>query len=149
MLCFPAAKDRLRDRFMIYGEQTRWELLPMLPVFAAQDGEGGLIGLARQGAAETECHVATDGQGGGAVGVGFSPRQLWPDPVEKSTREMRLRIDQQLDGAHVTAFRTARPVVICFHAGTHRVRQGSRGCAARVWSRSRSCRGRWDAACPG
>jgi hypothetical protein len=32
MLCFPATKERLRDRFTIYGEQSRWELLPMLTV---------------------------------------------------------------------------------------------------------------------
>ena len=91
MLCFPENKPRLRDRFMIYGEQTRWELVPMLPVCGVQDRQGGLIALARRGAEETECHVATDGAGGGAAGFGFSLRQFWPDPVEKATREIRIR----------------------------------------------------------
>ena len=51
----------LRDRFMIYGEQPRWELLPTLPVCAVRNPAGGLMAIATGGAAETECHVATDG----------------------------------------------------------------------------------------
>jgi hypothetical protein len=115
MLCFPATKERIRDRFMIYGEQTRWELMPMLPVFAAQDGEGGLIGLARQGAAETECHVVTDGQGGGTLALGFSLRQFWPDPVEKDTRELRLRAIGPKEDLVVTAAKRVRRHVLDDH----------------------------------
>lgn len=87
----PANKPALADRFMIYGEQPRWELLPTLPVCAARRSTGGLMALATGGAAETECHVATDGAGGGRVGFGMNLRQYWPDPVEWETREIRYR----------------------------------------------------------
>jgi hypothetical protein len=84
-----ANKPKLADRFMIYGEQSRWELVPMLPICGAQTPTGGLMALARQGAEETECHVNADGAGSGTVGFAFSLRQFWPDPVEFATREIR------------------------------------------------------------
>ena len=85
IVCNCAGKPKVADRFMIYGEQGRWELLPTLPVAAA----GELMVLATGGAAETECHVATDGAGGGEVAFGMSFRQFWPDPVEMETRVLR------------------------------------------------------------
>ncbi|MCE9614835.1 MAG: hypothetical protein K8T26_11200 [Lentisphaerae bacterium] len=115
VLCLPANKERLRDRFMIYGEQSRWELLPMLPVCGVQDDVSGLVALARQGAEETECHVATDGKGGGSVGFGFSLRQFWPDPVEKATREIRFRRLDASDSLVVAAAKRVRRHVIEDH----------------------------------
>lgn len=115
VLCFPAGKDRLHDRFMIYGEQSRWELLPMLPVCGVQDAVSGLVALAHQGAEETECHVATDGKGGGSVGFGFSLRQFWPDPVEKATREIRFRCLSAKDSLVVVAAKRVRQHVIGDH----------------------------------
>jgi hypothetical protein len=115
VLCFPEGKERLRDRFMIYGEQPRWELLPMLPVCGVQDAVSGLVALARQGAEETECHVATDGRGGGSVGFGFSLRQFWPDPVEKATREIRFRALAAQDSLVVAAAKRVRRHVIEDH----------------------------------
>jgi hypothetical protein len=115
VLSFPANKERLRDRFMIYGEQSRWELLPMLPVCGVQDAVSGLVALARQGAEETECHVATDGKGGGSVGFGFSLRQHWPDPVEKATRELRIRGLAAKDSLIVAAAKRVRRHVIEDH----------------------------------
>lgn len=112
MLCFPAGKACLSDRFMIYGDQCRWELLPMLPVCAVQDARSGMVALARQGAEETECHVATDGKGGGSAGFGFSLRQFWPDPVEKATREIRFRrVDAKDDLVVAVAKRVRRHVL--------------------------------------
>lgn len=85
VVCDPAGKPKVADRFMIYGEQSRWELLPTLPVAAG----AGLMVLASRGAPETECHVATDGAGQGEVTFGMSFRQFWPDPVERDVRELR------------------------------------------------------------
>ena len=90
-LSFPKDKPKLRDRFMIYGEQPRWELVPMLPVCAVMNPNGGLMAMATGAAAETECHVATDGHGSGTLDLGMSLRQFWPDPVEWETREIRYR----------------------------------------------------------
>lgn len=112
MLCNPANKPRLADRFMIYGEQTRWELLPMLPIAAVQTPTGGLMALASQGAAETECHVATDGKGTGTLDFGLSLRQFWPDPVEPSTREIvYIPVPRKADIVHFTAKRLRRHVM--------------------------------------
>ncbi len=115
MLCFLDGKERLRDRFMVYGEQTRWELVPMLPVCGVQDSTAGLIALARQGAEETECHVETDGHGGGSTGFAFSLRQHWPDPVEKATRELRIRAIGPDDDLVVAAAKRLRRHVIDDH----------------------------------
>lgn len=90
-LCSPKDKPVLSDRFMIYGEQKRWELLPTLPVAAVHGRAGGLMVLASSAAAEAECHVATDGQGHGQVTFGLTLRQDWPDPIEWETRELRYR----------------------------------------------------------
>jgi len=48
-LCRTTGKPRVRDRFLIYGEQPRWELLPLMPLAAVQGEDGGLMVLA------TEC----------------------------------------------------------------------------------------------
>lgn len=88
-LCSPANKPELSDRFLIYGEQPRWELMPCLPVCAAQDSDGGMMALAASGAEDTECFVSTDGKGNGAMGFAFSLRRFWPDPVDVINREIR------------------------------------------------------------
>ncbi len=112
MLCNPAGKPKLADRFMIYGEQARWELLPTLPVAAVQTPTGGLFALARRGAEETECHVATDGNGTGEIGFGLSLRQFWPDPVEFATREIvYCPIPRTADLVHFAAKRLRRHVM--------------------------------------
>ncbi len=90
-LSSPRGKPALRDRFMIYGEQSRWELLPTLPVAAVHGGGGGLMALASSAAAEAECHVATNGEDQGEITFGLTLRQHWPDPVEWETRELRYR----------------------------------------------------------
>lgn len=88
-LCSPRDKQEMSDKFLIYGEQPRWELMPSLPVCGTQDIDGGLTALACSGAEDTECIVSTDGKGSGQVGFGFSLRRLWPDPVDMNRREIR------------------------------------------------------------
>lgn len=90
MRCYPADKPQITDRFLIYGQQERWELLPTLPFCAVDAPDGGLMALATQGAADAECRVATDGRGNGEVSLGFSFRQYWPDPVDFDNREIRM-----------------------------------------------------------
>ncbi len=89
MLCPTHDKPAIRDRFLIYGEQDRWELTPTLPFCSAFDDQGGLMALARQGACDTECRVETDGRGGGQAGFAFSLRRTWIDPVDTGMREIR------------------------------------------------------------
>lgn len=112
IVCDPSKKPKLADRFMIYGEQTRWELLPTLPVTAVQAADGGMLVLATSGAEETECHVATDGAGSGNVAFGISFRQFWPDPVEPTTRVLRYApIPPDADAVHFVAKRLRRHVM--------------------------------------
>ena len=89
MICRPINKPALEDRFLIYGEQSRWELLPTLPVCAIQTPTGGLIAMAVSAAAETECRVSTNGEGSGNVGLSFFVRGNDTDPVEPAIREIR------------------------------------------------------------
>ena len=89
LLCPTAGTPAVRDRFLIYGEQERWELTPSLPCCASWDAAGGLLALARQGACDAECRVYTDGHSGGATGFAFSLRRTWIDPVDFAHRELR------------------------------------------------------------
>lgn len=88
-LCNPAGKPRCSDRFLIYLEQDRWELGTTLPYGAVRDDRGGMMLLARQGAADAQCRVATDGRGNGQLNFAFSLRRYWPDPVDFDNREFR------------------------------------------------------------
>ncbi len=111
-LCRTAGKPRVRDRFLIYGEQPRWELLPLMPLAAVQGEYGGLMVLATEAAGETECHVHTDGTGSGGVAFGFSVRQFWPDPVEFAAREVRyMPLLATDDLVHTPARRLHRHIV--------------------------------------
>ncbi len=89
VICRPADKPARQDRFLIYGEQSRWELLPTLPVCAVQTPNGGLTAIAVAAPAETECRVATSGTGSGTVGLSFFMRGLDVDPIEQANREIR------------------------------------------------------------
>lgn len=87
--CSPADKPKIQDRFLIYLEQDRWELGTTLPYGAVETPRGGMMMLARQGAADAQCRVATDGKGAGQLNFAFSLRRFWPDPVDFDTREFR------------------------------------------------------------
>jgi hypothetical protein len=86
--CLPADKPAISERFLIYGEQERWELLPTLPFCAVESPGGGLMQLAAKGACDTECRVETDGEGGGCARLGFSFRKTWHDPLDPEHREI-------------------------------------------------------------
>jgi hypothetical protein len=112
MVCSPRGKPKLSDRFLIYGEQSRWELLPLFPLCAACSSDGGIMALATSGACETECRVATDGEGRGRVSLGFHLRSSWPDPVEVETREIRFgAIPPKADAVLFAAKRLRRHVM--------------------------------------
>jgi hypothetical protein len=89
MLCPTTGKPMVKDRFLIYGEQDRWELTPALPFCAGWDAGGGLMSLARQGACDAECRVETDGRNGGTSGFAISLRRTWVDPIDYVNRELR------------------------------------------------------------
>ncbi len=84
----PSGQPEISERFMIYGEQERWELNAMLPVCAAKGPDGGVMAMAVQGAAETRCDVHTDGRGGAGVGFASVFREHWPSPVDFGEREI-------------------------------------------------------------
>jgi hypothetical protein len=88
MVCKTAEKPACEDRFLIYGQQACWEILPTMPICALQAPAGGMVALAAEGAAETECRVRTDGVGG-SVGLSFFFRGDDIDPIENSPREIR------------------------------------------------------------
>lgn len=89
LLCPTDACPAVDDRFLIYGEQERWELTPSLPYCAGWFPDGGFMALVREGAADAECRVRTDGKGSGTVGFCMTLRRHWPDPVDFSNREIR------------------------------------------------------------
>lgn len=90
VLCSPSGKPRIRDRFLIYGEQERWELIPTLPVCGVKSSQGGLMAVAVQGACDMYCEANTDGKGGGSVELYPMFRRNWIDPVDWSQREIRI-----------------------------------------------------------
>ena len=113
MLCPLKGKPVVQERFLIYGEQDRWELTPALPFCAGWDDKGrGLMALARQGACDAECRVSTDGKGGGKVGFAFSLRRTWIDPVDSATREIRwITIPAKADPVMFCALRLRQHII--------------------------------------
>lgn len=112
MLCDPAKKSKCSDKFLIYGEQDRWELMPSMPVLAAYQNNAGITAIATRGACDTECRVNTDGCGNGSIGFAFSLRRFWPDPVDLDIREFRYTpIPQKVDYVQFAAKRLRRHVM--------------------------------------
>lgn len=112
LACNPKGKPPLKEFFMIYGEQSRWEFLPTLPVCAAGGATGGLIALAVEGAAETECFAATDGNGGGWTGLHFSFRRTWMDKLYPGTRRIHIvPVSPGIDLLTATAKRLRRHIM--------------------------------------
>lgn len=108
----PRGKAACEDRFLIYLEQERWELAPLLPICAAHTPQGGLLALASQGACDAQCRVATDGEGRGTVGFATSLRRDWPDPVDVNVRAVRfVPLAGDADLVHAAAARLRRHVV--------------------------------------
>ena len=90
-LCYPERHSRHQEDFLIYGEQHEWELMPMLPMCGAvHDAEhSALLLIAEQGDCDTECRVATDGEGGGNVSFSMRYRYTRIDPVDPIDRRLR------------------------------------------------------------
>jgi hypothetical protein len=108
----PHGKPALRDRFMIYGEQSRWELLPTLPMAAARDENGGMMLLAAGNPGETYCEVACDGAHGGEVQLGMQWREGWSDPVDAAPREIRwIPLKRDADLLHDSAAHLRRHII--------------------------------------
>ncbi len=112
VLCRPSGKSKVQDRFLIYGEQGRWELVPTLPIAAVQTPEGGLAAVATQGAADMWCDVRTDGEGHGSIGLYPMFRREWVDPVNWGHRELRIMpLAPEDDMVAATAKRLRRHVI--------------------------------------
>jgi hypothetical protein len=110
--CHPGDKPAHRDRFLIYGEQPRWELAPTLPFCGAHTSSGGMVNLAVQGACDAQCRVSTDGRGAGNVGFAASLRRRWVDPVDIGHREFCFApIPGDADPVVATAKRIRRHVM--------------------------------------
>lgn len=108
----PAGKGKLSDRFLIYGEQDRWELMPSFPICAAYAADGGMLAIATEGASDAECRVGTDGAGQGNVGFAFSLKKFWPDTVDMDRRVFRFApIPPDADPVVFVAKRLRRHVI--------------------------------------
>jgi len=83
----PADKPAVADEFLVYGEQSRWELLPMLPTAGVSEGEDALVVLLTGCPEDASLLAWTDGNGAGGVDAGACLRQHWIDPVDRSDRE--------------------------------------------------------------
>jgi hypothetical protein len=84
----PSGQPETAERFMIYGEQERWELLALLPVCAVKEPAGGLMAMAVQGAADMRCNVFADGHGEARVNFAIVVRGQWPAPADYGEREV-------------------------------------------------------------
>ncbi|MGI4788631.1 MAG: DUF5696 domain-containing protein [Janthinobacterium lividum] len=88
-LCYPERHSRFRESFLIYGEQKRWELMPMLPCCGAVRSQSALMVIVEQGDCDTECQVETDGLGSGEVRLALRYRYTPIDPIDPIDRIMR------------------------------------------------------------
>ena len=91
-LCYPERHSRHQENFLIYGEQHQWELMPMLPACGAvhDRDDSAMLLIAEAGDCDTECRVATDGEGGGQVSFSLRYRYTPIDPVDPIDRRLRL-----------------------------------------------------------
>jgi hypothetical protein len=75
------------DRFLIYGQQPRWEDLPLLPVSAVyRDGHDGLMAMIESGDCDAAFELSLDGRGTGVADFSCGYRQFWPDRLDASDR---------------------------------------------------------------
>ncbi|MCW3060976.1 MAG: hypothetical protein JWQ02_2797 [Capsulimonas sp.] len=90
-LCYPERHSRHEENFLIYGEQSQWELMPMLPMCGAvhANDAAAMLLIAEQGDCDAECRVATDGEGGGQVSFSMRYRYTRIDPVDPIDRRLR------------------------------------------------------------
>jgi len=90
-LCYPECHPNSSERFLIYGEQHQWELMPMLPYCGAvrKEGVSALIAIADQGECDAQCRVDIDPDGQGSAGFSMRYRHTMIDPVDPIERVVR------------------------------------------------------------
>lgn len=95
-LCRPENHGRISDGLLTYGQQHRWEDLPMLPATGVvrERSESALLAVAESGECDAMCMVELDGRGGGWTG--YSMRYCYTpidpvDPVDRAVRIVPLR----------------------------------------------------------
>lgn len=104
-----AGVPEMDDRFMLYGEQSRWELLPVLPIasIGADPTKGNISGLAvlaTQCAEDTLIRVRANGKGSAWIDTGFSLRERWDDVVDSQDRVLRyVPLPETMDLLHGSA----------------------------------------------
>lgn len=92
VICRPERHQRFSDRFLIYGEQKRWEDLPLLPCCGAvrEPAQAALLAIVAAGDCDAECRVAVDGHVGGTTGFALRYRYTPIDPVDPIDRVLRI-----------------------------------------------------------
>jgi hypothetical protein len=90
ILCWPERHQRYRDAFLIYGQQNRWEDLPLVPCCGAvrEQASSALMVIAAQGDCDAECRVDLDGKGRGDVSFAMRYRYTPIDPVDPIDRRI-------------------------------------------------------------
>jgi hypothetical protein len=86
----PRGKPSFQDRFLLYGEHSRCEMMPTLPMIATMDRHNSLYAIATQGAWNGEVHVSCTGSGTAVLDLGISLRQLWFDSLERPVIQIRI-----------------------------------------------------------
>lgn len=91
-MCYPECHPNASERFLIYGEQHQWELMPMLPFTGAvrKDGVSAIIAIAEYGECDAQCCVDIDRDGVGATGFSMRYRHTMIDPVDPVERLVRI-----------------------------------------------------------
>jgi hypothetical protein len=80
----------IKDRFLIYGQQPRWEDLPLLPVLATYtEGRHGIVAIAEQGDCDAQYEVEITRDGTAHHGFSTRYRYHWIDPVDPCDRVFR------------------------------------------------------------
>jgi hypothetical protein len=92
VICRPERHQRFSDRFLIYGEQKRWEDLPLLPCCGAvrEKAHAALLAIVAAGDCDAECRVSVDGQAGGKTGFALRYRYTPIDPVDPIDRVIHI-----------------------------------------------------------
>jgi hypothetical protein len=84
----PADAPAMTDGFLIYGEQPRWELLPMQPVASIGENGNDIVAVATECPEDAIVRFRTDGNGAGGIDMGACLREHWIDPVDGMDRSI-------------------------------------------------------------
>jgi hypothetical protein len=108
----PADAPAMSEQFLIYGEQPRWELLPMLPVSSVGESGNGIVAVATECPEDASVRFWTDGKGAGGIDMGACLREHWIDPVDRMDRSIEfVPAAFEVDQLHATAQTLRRHIV--------------------------------------